>query len=339
MNDPNFIKKVEILGLWNRLDISWELNFDVNILAGINGSGKTTILDLVCALIAFGKIPDSYQGAAHSIKITFDNDNHISYKYIKEKDVKIVNLERKAKNDPIYKQIISDIKDEKGSEYRKIKSVSFETHTVALENLKMKLDDLHKIINLDIISTFDTPLKSLEDVRKIVDENITTELDRKIYILQKEYLDYQLNLVRKIEACATENIHEEINKIKHQKDRFIEIINCIYSKTGKKIDVNKNEIEFLIDGKNIKPFKLSSGEKQILIILLTTLLQDGKQSILFMDEPEISLHLDWQRKLIGYIRELNPNVQIIMSTHSPGIIIEGWQDKVFEVSDISKKSN
>jgi predicted ATP-dependent endonuclease of OLD family len=58
-----------------------------------------------------------------------------------------------------------------------------------------------------------------------------------------------------------------------------------------------------------------------------------------MDEPEISLHLDWQRKLIGYIRELNPNVQIIMSTHSPGIIIEGWQDKVFEVSDISKKSN
>ncbi len=335
MNTPHFIKKVEILGLWNRLDIFWELNSDVNILAGINGSGKTTILDLVCALIVFGKIPDSYQGTTNDIKITFDNGNYISYKHIKEKDIKIQILEKKAKNDPVYKEVLSNLKREEGGKYNKIKSISFETHTVDLNNLKIKLDDLKEIINIDVISTFDTTLHSLEDVRRITDENITTELDRKIYILQKEYLDYQLNLVRKIENLDDENLKEKINKIKSDKERFIEIVNHLYRETGKEININKNEIEFLVGGKNIKPFKLSSGEKQILIILLTTLLQDNKQSILFIDEPEISLHLDWQRKLIGYVRELNPNVQIIMSTHSPGIIIEGWQDKVFEVSDIS----
>jgi len=35
------------------------------------------------------------------------------------------------------------------------------------------------------------------------------------------------------------------------------------------------------------------------------------------------------------IRELNPNVQIILTTHSPAVIMEGWLDAVTEVSDIS----
>lgn len=72
----------------------------------------------------------------------------------------------------------------------------------------------------------------------------------------------------------------------------------------------------------------------MLVILLTVLVQDNKPAILFMDEPEISLHFDWQKKLIQYIRELNPNVQIILATHSPALVMEGWHDKVFEVRDL-----
>ena len=105
-----------------------------------------------------------------------------------------------------------------------------------------------------------------------------------------------------------------------------------------RLDRDKNEITFLSqDGKEITPFQLSSGEKQLLVILLTVLIQDHKQSILFMDEPEISLHIEWQKKLIQFIRELNPNVQLIIATHSPAVIMEGWRDKVFEVRDIITK--
>jgi predicted ATPase len=71
-----------------------------------------------------------------------------------------------------------------------------------------------------------------------------------------------------------------------------------------------------------------------LVILLTTLVQDNKPAIIFMDEPEISLHFDWQKKLIQYMRELNPNAQIILATHSPALIIEGWRDKVKDVRDL-----
>lgn len=91
------------------------------------------------------------------------------------------------------------------------------------------------------------------------------------------------------------------------------------------------------DGDILYPYQLSSGEKQILVILLTTLVQDGQNFVLFMDEPEVSLHIEWQQQLIGLIRKLNPNVQIILSTHSPAVIMDGWMDAVTEVSDITQK--
>ena len=68
---------------------------------------------------------------------------------------------------------------------------------------------------------------------------------------------------------------------------------------------------------------------------MTTLVQDNEPYVLFMDEPEASLHIEWQQKLIAIIKELNPNVQLILTTHSPAVIMEGWIDAVTEVSDIS----
>ena len=90
------------------------------------------------------------------------------------------------------------------------------------------------------------------------------------------------------------------------------------------------------DGDILYPYQLSSGEKQILVILLTVLVQDNRRGVLFMDEPEVSLHVEWQQRLISLIRQLNPNVQIVLTTHSPAVIMDGWLDAVTEVSDITK---
>ena len=125
-------------------------------------------------------------------------------------------------------------------------------------------------------------------------------------------------------------LHEFVeNKVKEE-----EIVDELFQSTNKKIDPNKNELTFLFNNRNISIYKLSSGEKQILLILLTILLQDNKQSIIFMDEPEISLHFDWQKKIIEFARKLNPNSQLIIATHSPAVIMEGWIDKVVNVEDL-----
>ena len=96
-----------------------------------------------------------------------------------------------------------------------------------------------------------------------------------------------------------------------------------------------NEIFFSQIGETLVPYQLSSGEKQMLAILLTVLIQDNKHSVLFMDEPEVSLHVEWQKRLIDIVLEMNPNVQIILTTHSPAVVMNGWIDHVTEVSDIT----
>ena len=66
------------------------------------------------------------------------------------------------------------------------------------------------------------------------------------------------------------------------------------------------------------------------------LIEDGQNYVLFMDEPEVSLHVEWQKRLIDLILELNSNVQIILTTHSPAVIMNGWLDNVTEVSEITE---
>ena len=57
-----------------------------------------------------------------------------------------------------------------------------------------------------------------------------------------------------------------------------------------------------------------------------------------MDEPEISLHIRWQREIIDRMRQINPFCQIIIATHSPSMFGTGWGDKVVYMEDIIKKT-
>jgi predicted ATP-dependent endonuclease of OLD family len=79
----------------------------------------------------------------------------------------------------------------------------------------------------------------------------------------------------------------------------------------------------------------SDGAKCLINILNTVChISENQQLVLFLDNPENNLHIDWQRNLIKWIRELNPTCQIIMTTHSPTIYYSGWIDKVTRIKDI-----
>jgi predicted ATP-dependent endonuclease of OLD family len=123
--------------------------------------------------------------------------------------------------------------------------------------------------------------------------------------------------------------------LSQKKIRFQDMVDHLFAETGKRIIRTENEIRFTQIGEVLLPYQLSSGEKQMLIILLTVLVEDDQNYVLFMDEPEVSLHIEWQKKLIDLVVELNPNVQLIMTTHSPAVIMDGWMDHVTEVTDIT----
>lgn len=270
----DYIRRIEIHGLWHRYDIAWDLRPDVNILSGINGVGKTTILNRSVGYL------EQTSGAMktdekNGVRVIFDNPEATYIPY-------------------------------------------------------------------DVIRSYDRPLIMGDFTARMADPNVRSELDWQLYLLQRRYLDYQVNVGNKmIELLSSDNeqLRNQASLLSVPKRKFQDLIDELFSYTRKKIDRKSNEIVFYQDGERLLPYKLSSGEKQMLVILLTVLVRGGSHCVLFMDEPEASLHVEWQQKLIGMIRALNPNVQLILTTHSPAVIMEGWLDAVTEVSEISTETH
>ena len=174
-------------------------------------------------------------------------------------------------------------------------------------------------------------------VSKVADAHLSTELDWELYQLQRRFLDYQVNQSNRIVALFTQGDPEAQKKaaeIAQEKAHFQDLVDELFQPTGKTIDRTANELFFHHLGERITPYLLSSGEKQILIILLTVLVQDREPYVLLMDEPEISLHIEWQQRLLDLVVDLNPNAQVIITTHSPAVIMNGWMDRVTDVEDI-----
>ncbi|MNO60067.1 corrinoid ABC transporter ATPase [compost metagenome] len=79
--------------------------------------------------------------------------------------------------------------------------------------------------------------------------------------------------------------------------------------------------------------KLSSGEKQLIILLAEALLQRGKHFVYLADEPELSLHIEWQRKILPAVKKLNQNAQIIAATHSPEVASR-YTNSLIDMKDV-----
>ncbi|MBO5676513.1 MAG: AAA family ATPase [Bacteroidaceae bacterium] len=193
-------------------------------------------------------------------------------------------------------------------------------------------------IRYDIIRSFDRQLLQGDRLRTLTDAAVSTELDWQLYQLQRRYLDYQVNVGNRMIQLLTSgapNAKEEATEASAYKTMFLDLVDDLFSETGKRIDRTSNELSFMQFGEQLSPYKLSSGEKQMLIILLTALTQDRQPYVLFMDEPEASLHFEWQKRLIDMVIQLNPNVQIILTTHSPAVVMNGWADCVTEMGEIT----
>lgn len=179
------------------------------------------------------------------------------------------------------------------------------------------------------ISTFDVPFRDRAKAGKEYSQ-LYNELHSIVYDIGSEnpsFSDYRLK--------AT-NFPEQASKINERIRQLFGTVDRLYAKTEKliEIDPHTNHLIFKDNGEVIPLYKLSSGEKQLLLILLKVFLMEEQPYILLMDEPEISLHIEWQYKLFEEIRILNPNCQIITSTHSPSLFGDGWGDKLVFVEDL-----
>ncbi len=263
-----YITQIEIESLWSgKKHVVWNLDRHVNILSGINGEGKSTILNKVVKSLSQGG--------------------------------------------------------------------EFPSHLLKGVHLKVEPEDA-KWIRYDLMRSFDMPVLDADTIAQI-DSRISSAIDFQLYNLQRKYLDYQVNIGNRLISILQSgepDAAKRAQEISQRKTRFQDMLDDLFKETGKRVIRTENEIRFTQIGETLMPYQLSSGEKQMLAILLTVLVEDNEPTVLFMDEPEVSLHIEWQKQLIDLIMELNPNVQIILTTHSPAVIMNGWMDSVTEVSEI-----
>lgn len=116
---------------------------------------------------------------------------------------------------------------------------------------------------------------------------------------------------------------------------FCSIVNNLFKETDKRIEIEGNKFNVVSNGKILSVDALSSGEKQILLILLRVFLLDCKESCVLLDEPENSLDIGWQHELINMLIRLNPNAQFFITTHSHIWGETGWSDKIIQMEDVT----
>lgn len=116
---------------------------------------------------------------------------------------------------------------------------------------------------------------------------------------------------------------------------FLSVLNGMIGQKRFSIS-EKNELAVeLADGTPLPLTGLSSGEKQLLIILGEALLQERQRWVYIADEPELSLHVSWQEQLIPHLKKINPSAQVVFATHSPDIV-SVFTHNVFDVGVLLK---
>lgn len=194
-----------------------------------------------------------------------------------------------------------------------------EIYKLALGNL----EDKNQVIYVPSIDNI-----AMRDKRK-TSNALTQDLEFYMFDMKTgpSMMYYRMSM---IDASA-----EKQAEMKARIEDFRSVINGLFQETEKHIEIEGNKFNIVSKGKVLPIDALSSGEKQILLIMLRVFLLEGKESYVLLDEPENSLDISWQYKLIDMLTKLNPNAQFFITTHSPSIFGAGWGDKIIYMEDVT----
>lgn len=154
-----------------------------------------------------------------------------------------------------------------------------------------------------------------------------------------EYFIYDMKTGPSLMSLRMSLIDSPVEKqadLKSRIETFQDTINELFALTQKHIEIEGNKFSVISENKVLPVGSLSSGEMQVLLILLRVFLLNGREAIVLIDEPENSLDIDWQFELINLLVRLNPNAQYFITTHSPALFGDGWGDKVWYMEQITK---
>lgn len=190
------------------------------------------------------------------------------------------------------------------------------------EKLNSKIIYMPAEISFDNLKKVDNTFKYKDKFYNIVDQNITENIPSFIATkINKEIFKNRNKIIGEV----IDGVCDDINSIFNCMDIDVKLIGLSEDEETKPIFKNSLSKEFNING-------LSSGEKQLFLRALSLKFLEVNNSIILIDEPEISLHPQWQSKIIKLYENIGENNQIIIATHSPHIVsdIEAKQLRIMK---------
>ena len=290
------IKNLHIKEFKGLRDIS--INFENNnkvlnlaVLAGTNGTGKTRVLESILEYFQ-DYIYHNYKRNSNKIEMYFEEKEKICrdnvgnemelYAGLKEFSYNETNNPRNEKHIKIKKEL-----DILPKVIYVPTEINFQKMDIAITNLVQKYEFLN-IVNTNLIKDIPSYIatKMISEMFKNKNEKVE-DIQRKVFDEINEIFE-NLNIDVKVEDISQDGRN----------------ITLFTNSSGDEFDINE----------------LSSGEKQLFLRTLAIKMLNPENSIILIDEPELSLHPKWQQRIVDVYRKIGKNNQIIIATHSPHIL-------------------
>lgn len=346
------IKNFEVTGLMGRpSELKLNFNNDINIITGRNGSGKTSILKLMWYIISgnilkalnevnFKKATvttDFYQCTVHRIskntckvEVKTEKGTQIFEDVLDEYDEIVETAEDQANEIitrlgssiffPTFRRIEGGFTLEEQS--HRFSSFTASSIEDALESLSKRLSNkrhtfVAALSTSDISSLLSKQYTDLSDSNNKIQKQTTQLIIDKIKKFKKgeeqEGLKTAITLIDDIKS-EIESMDSKRDDIMKPLLTFRDLAIRLLNHSG--INLGQN-FSFGDAAHAINSDYLSAGEKQLLSFIAYNAFNEN--SVIFIDEPELSLHVDWQRQLFGILTTQQKNNQFIFATHSPFI--------------------
>jgi hypothetical protein len=294
-----------------KLDINFESEgkvLDLIVLAGINGSGKTRVLESIRYWF------EMFRSKAVNVELFYEENEREVLKSLMNSEG-LTEIEKEMQKEIEYTDCLRNIKFY-NYDYRhnKTENRNYNSKIISksFEKLKIfpKLIYVPTEINFEEIKKAQTNLKKEYRFINIVDsyeiKDIPSYIATRISKVANEEENLTMGQVRK-------KVFAEINGI-------FEILELDVKLSEISKDENSMPIFTDSSGKKFGINELSSGEKQLFLRTLAIKMLEPENSIIMIDEPELSLHPKWQQKIVDVYRKIGKNNQIILATHSPHIL-------------------
>lgn len=162
--------------------------------------------------------------------------------------------------------------------------------------------------------------------------------------LSEDLANEYLRSKEKFETFSNNEIKIFFNKLLSKKrftedaNYFLEKINLFFEQINKKVCLSDDGLIYFKEtiykrsgdeAKDIQWYDCSKGEKNLICLLLIVFLYRDSNTIFIFDEPDLAMHVEWQRILLSTFLELAPKSQFFISTHSPALIPRNIEDVGF----------